>query len=108
MAQLLTAAAQGNDSYTGIAARDTASALKILANAVRGVAATSDEARDQQAILNAAKIVMVESANLIEEAKRALESPNDPNNQQKLAQVSTMFYFFFLCYICFRKKTFLF
>ena len=28
MAQLLTAANQGNESYTGIAARDTASALK--------------------------------------------------------------------------------
>ena len=87
MAQLLTAAAQGNDSYTGIAARDTASALKVLANAVRGVAATSDEPKDQQAILKAAKLVMQESANLIEEAKRALENPNDPDNQQKLAQV---------------------
>ena len=92
MAQLMTAAAQGNDSYTGIAARDTASALKVLANAVRGVAATSDEPKDQQAILKAAKLVMQESANLIEEAKRALENPNDPDNQQKLAQVI----FFFL------------
>ncbi|XP_057316525.1 talin-2-like isoform X2 [Hydractinia symbiolongicarpus] len=88
MAQLLTAAAQGNDSYTGIAARDTASALKVLANAVRGVAATSDEPKDQQAILKAAKVVMQESAKLIEEAKHALENPNDPSNQQKLAQVA--------------------
>lgn len=87
MAQLLTAAAQGNDSYTGIAARDTASALKVLANAVRGVAATSDEPKDQQAILKAAKVVMQESAKLIEEAKHALENPNDPSNQQKLAHV---------------------
>lgn len=87
MAQLMTVAAQGNDSYTGIAARDTASELKVLANAVRGVAATSDEPKDQQAILKAAKLVMQESANLIEEAKRALENPNDPDNQQKLAQV---------------------
>ena len=30
MAQLLTAANQGNESYTGIAARDTASALKLV------------------------------------------------------------------------------
>lgn len=32
MAQLLTAAAQGNDNYTGIAARDTANALKVHLN----------------------------------------------------------------------------
>ena len=88
MAQLLTAAAQGNDSYTGIAARDTASALKNLTNAVRGVAATSEKPSDQQAILKASQVVMHESANLIEEAKRALENPNDPDNQQKLAQVN--------------------
>ena len=87
MAQLLTAAAQGNDSYTGIAARDTASALKALTNAVRGVAATSEEPSDKQKILKAAQVVMHESANLIEEAKNALENPNDPENQQKLAQV---------------------
>ena len=29
MAQLLTAAAQGNDNYTGLAARDTAAALQV-------------------------------------------------------------------------------
>ena len=92
MAQLLTAAAQGNDSYTGIAARDTASALKILSNAVRGVAATSSESKDQQAILKAAQVVMHESANLIEEAKTALENPSDPENQQKLAQVKKYYF----------------
>ena len=87
MAQLMTAAAQGNDSYTGIAARDTASELKVLANAVRGVAATSDEPKNKQAILKAAKLVMQESENLIKEAKMVLENPVDPENQQKLAQV---------------------
>ena len=30
MAQLLTAANQGNENYTGIAARDTANALQVL------------------------------------------------------------------------------
>lgn len=87
MAQLLTAAAQGNDSYTGIAARDTARALKVLANAVRGVAATSEDPNDQQAILKAAQSVMDKSVKLIEEAKRALDDPNDPENQQRLAHV---------------------
>ncbi|XP_066931569.1 talin-2-like isoform X1 [Clytia hemisphaerica] len=88
MAQLLTAAAQGNDSYTGIAARDTANALKALTNAVRGVAATSGEPSDQQAILKAAQVVMNKSAQLIAEAKHALEDPNDPENQQNLAHVA--------------------
>jgi talin len=89
MAQLLTAASQGNDSYTGIAARDTASALKVLANAVRGVAATSDNPRDQQAILNAAKQLMSASIALIEEAKNALEHPNESDPERaKLAEVA--------------------
>ena len=91
MAQLLTAAAQGNDSYTGIAARDTANALKALSNAVRGVAATSGEASDQQAILKAAQVVMNKSATLISEAKHALEDPTDPDNQQNLAHVNIHF-----------------
>ena len=43
MAQLLTAAAQGNEDYVGIAARDTVNALKILVGSVRGVAATTDD-----------------------------------------------------------------
>jgi len=88
MAQLLTAAAQGNDSYTGIAARDTASALKVLTKAIRGVAASTDQPASQQAIVKAAQVVMHESANLIEEAKRALENPADKENQHRMAKVA--------------------
>jgi len=51
------------------------------------VAATSDEPSDQQAILKAAQTVMNKSISLIEEAKHALDDPEDPENQQKLAQV---------------------
>ena len=47
MAQLLSAAAQGNENYTGIAARNTSSALRDLTMSVRGVAATTDK-RDTQ------------------------------------------------------------
>ncbi|XP_065063830.1 talin-like isoform X3 [Rhopilema esculentum] len=88
MAQLLTAAAQGNDSYTGIAARDTASALKVLTKAIHGVAASATQPASRQAIIKAAQVVMHESANLIEEAKRALDSPNDKANQQRMAKVA--------------------
>jgi len=47
MAQLLSAAAQGNENYTGIAARNTSSALRDLTMSVRGVAATTNN-RDTQ------------------------------------------------------------
>jgi talin len=47
MAQLLSAAVQGNENYTGIAARNTSSALRDLTMSVRGVAATTNN-RDTQ------------------------------------------------------------
>ena len=87
MAQLLAAAAQGNENYTGIAARDTANALRTLTNAVRGVAATTDDPDVQNAIIDAARDVMDKSANLIEEAKRVVNDPNNPDNQQRLTMV---------------------
>ena len=43
MASLLTAASQADEHYTGKAARDTAHSLQDLADAVRGVAATSND-----------------------------------------------------------------
>ena len=87
MAQLLTAAAQGNENYTGMAARDTANALKNLKGAVRGVAASSKDPEVQESIVAHAKDVMDKSANLLEEAKKALQNLDDPANQQRLAQV---------------------
>ncbi|XP_071826675.1 talin-1-like isoform X5 [Apostichopus japonicus] len=88
MASLLTSAAQGNENHTGIAARDTANSLKSLTAAVRGVAATTTDLQSQQAIIEAAKDVMEKSVRLLEEAKAALENPNNPENQQRLAQVA--------------------
>ena len=51
MAQLLTAANQGNENYTGIAARDTANALLILTAAARGVAAFTKNPQTQEYII---------------------------------------------------------
>ena len=59
MAQLLTAANQGNENYTGIAARDTANALRVLAGAVRGVAAGTKNPQTQEYILSTAQQVPV-------------------------------------------------
>ncbi|XP_075906783.1 talin-2 [Nelusetta ayraudi] len=88
MAQLLTCAAQGNEHYTGIAARETAQALKTLAQAARGVAASTTDPKAAAAMLDSARNVMEGSALLIHEAKQALISPGDAESQQRLAQVA--------------------
>lgn len=88
MAQLLTCAAQGNEHYTGIAARETAQALKTLAQAARGVAASTTDPQAAVAMLDSARDVMEGSALLIQEAKEALISPGDAESQQRLAQVA--------------------
>ncbi|XP_028257233.1 talin-2 isoform X1 [Parambassis ranga] len=88
MAQLLTCAAQGNEHYTGIAARETAQALKTLAQAARGVAASTTDPKAAAAMLDSARDVMDGSALLICEAKEALISPGDAESQQRLAQVA--------------------
>ncbi|XP_054725014.1 talin-1-like isoform X2 [Uloborus diversus] len=88
MAQLLTAASQGNENYTGIAARDTGSALKILTRAVRGVAATSTDRDVQTKIIDNARDVMDKSTLLIQESQRAMNNPSNPDIQQRLTQVA--------------------
>ncbi|XP_068429849.1 talin-1 isoform X2 [Clinocottus analis] len=88
MAQLLSEATQGNENYTGMAARDVAQALKSLASAARGVAATTADRQARNAMLDCAGDVMDKSGNLIEETKRAIAKPGDAENQQRLAQVA--------------------
>ncbi len=79
---------QGNDNYTGMAARDTANALQVLTNSVRGVAASTADRNLQDAIIDCARDVMDKSGNLIDEAKKAVNNPNNPDNQTRLAQVN--------------------
>ncbi|KAA0724275.1 Talin-2 [Triplophysa tibetana] len=88
MAQLLTCAAQGNEHYTGVAARETAQALRSLAQAARGVAASSVELQAAAGMLDSACHVMEGSAMLIHEAHQALVCPGDAESQQRLAQVA--------------------
>ncbi|CAN7974841.1 unnamed protein product, partial [Ixodes persulcatus] len=88
MAQLLTAASQGNESYTGTAARDTASALKQLTGAVRGVAASSGDSALQTRLVDHAREVLDRSCQLLEEARQAVLRPDDPDKQQRLAHVA--------------------
>ncbi|XP_031750913.1 talin-1 isoform X3 [Xenopus tropicalis] len=88
IAQLLGEIVHGNENYTGRAARDVAQALRSLAQASRGVAANSTDPAVQNAMLECAEDVMDKAGNLIEEAKRAVGKPTDPEGQQRLAQVA--------------------
>ncbi|KTF74906.1 hypothetical protein cypCar_00028015 [Cyprinus carpio] len=88
IAQLLSEATQGNENYTGMAARDVAQALRSLASAARGVAANTEDPHARNAMLDSTTDVMDKSASLIEETKRAVAKPGDPDSQQRLAQVA--------------------
>lgn len=88
MAQLLSAAKQGNENYTGSAARKTAAALKDLTYAVRGVAATSSQPETQKKILMTADDVILKSLRLVKEARRALKNPDSAENEANLAAVA--------------------
>lgn len=88
MAQLLSAAKQGNESYTGSAARETATSLKEMTSAVRGVAATTVQPETQKKVLFTAEEVIIRSAKLVKEAKFALQNPDGPNNHANLQAVA--------------------
>lgn len=112
IAHLLGEVAQGNENYTGsilcagagrgleavpaatdlfilpgIAAREVAQALRSLSQAARGVAANTPDTQAQNAMLECASDVMDKANNLIEEARKAVAKPGDPESQQRLAQV---------------------
>ena len=64
VAQLMTAASEGNEAITSRAARDTANALRDFTAAVRGVAATTKDQGFHNKIINSAHLVMEKSAML--------------------------------------------
>ncbi|XP_062456644.1 talin-1 [Rhea pennata] len=88
IAHLLGEVAQGNENYTGIAAREVAQALRSLSQAARGIAANTSDPQAQTAMLECAGDVMDKANNLIEEARKAVAKPGDPESQQRLAQVA--------------------
>uniref|UniRef100_A0A2K6Q2W2 Talin 2 n=1 Tax=Rhinopithecus roxellana TaxID=61622 RepID=A0A2K6Q2W2_RHIRO len=77
-----------NMFFSWVAARETAQALKTLAQAARGVAASTTDPAAAHAMLDSARDVMEGSAMLIQEAKQALIAPGDAESQQRLAQVA--------------------
>lgn len=79
---------KGCSLFPGVAARETAQALRTLAQAARGVAASTKEPQAAAAMLDSAQYVMEGSAMLIHEAHQALVHPGDAESQQRLAQVA--------------------
>ncbi|KAJ4445576.1 hypothetical protein ANN_12257 [Periplaneta americana] len=88
MSHLLSAAVQGNENYTRIAARNTWSALRDFTTSVRGVAATTHDQDTQKMILASAMEVMEQSLQLIEEVRQAMQGKGNPVNAQKLTYAS--------------------
>ena len=86
VAQLLTAASQGNKDITNRAARDTANALRDFTAAVRGVAATTQDRQAQNRVIDQAQLVMAKSARLVLEAQRTMGSPSSPDKSRMLAE----------------------
>lgn len=88
MAELLTAASQGNEVHVGAAARDTTIALRDMTRSVRGVAATSSDPEFQVRTLQNSIDVLQKSIELFEETKWALENINDKERQPRLTYVA--------------------
>ncbi|OXU28323.1 hypothetical protein TSAR_002155 [Trichomalopsis sarcophagae] len=88
MAQLLSAARQGNENYTGSAAREVSATLKDMLLAVRGVAATIDQQDTQRTVLMNADDVILKSVKLIKEARWALKNLNHADNAQNLTAIA--------------------
>lgn len=86
VAQLMSAAAQGNEPYTAQAARDTAESLRALTSSVRTVAATSNNLEVQKKLIGSNKEVLSHSAKLIEEAQRSLNTVGVTNGLQTAAR----------------------
>uniref|UniRef100_A0A1B6BY27 FERM domain-containing protein n=1 Tax=Clastoptera arizonana TaxID=38151 RepID=A0A1B6BY27_9HEMI len=85
IAQMVSATAQGNETYTANAARDTANSLKEFTNKIRIVAASTPNKETQYRMIVNTEEVLEKSLIVIEEAKRTL---HEPANLDSLIQSS--------------------
>lgn len=87
MAQMLTAAAHGNEVYTGIASKETLGALMDFANTIRAIVACSSNNRVyQEKLIDSARLVLQQSVTLVHEARQAFSQPSEAS--QRLAQIA--------------------
>lgn len=90
MAQMLTAAAQGNEIYTGVASKDTLNSLRAFTSSIRAIVACSSSNKSyQEKLIESARLVLQQSITLVNESKYALAKPSESvENQQRLAQIA--------------------
>ncbi|XP_065576606.1 talin-1-like isoform X2 [Artemia franciscana] len=88
VAQLLTAASQGDAKYTGIAASGTASALRDLTQATRAVASTTNDREAQYRAIENAQSTVGLAYKVIEESRVLLSDPSNSQGQQRLHELS--------------------
>jgi len=89
MAQLLTAAIQGDEEAINSAVRNASNALRGLTDSVRAVVATSSEdPGTQTALTEHALDVLDKSGKLLDEIRRAMNNTDNPDNRMRLAQVA--------------------
>ncbi|CAF0748960.1 unnamed protein product [Brachionus calyciflorus] len=89
MAQMLTAAAQGNEIYTGISAKETLNSLKTFTNSIRAISACSTNKNYQDKLIDSAHLVLEQSITLVNESKQALLNQNNSSdNQQRLIYIA--------------------
>ncbi|XP_049817811.1 talin-2 isoform X3 [Aethina tumida] len=89
VAQLLSAASQGNEMYTAQAAKDTAHSLRNLTGGIRSVASTTDNPEMQRKLIKSGQDVLMHSAKLVDEAQKSLHSVNlTPGLQTAAKEIS--------------------
>ncbi|XP_058805664.1 talin-2 isoform X2 [Phymastichus coffea] len=86
--QLASAAKQGNETYSGSAAREVANSVKDLMEAVRGVAATIEKENLQNNIFKSTKDVVEKCICLLQEVRRVLKNSNDNNDNEDLMTIA--------------------
>ncbi|XP_075218972.1 talin_middle and talin-RS domain-containing protein rhea isoform X1 [Lycorma delicatula] len=86
MAQVVSAASQGNECYTAMATRDLANSLKDLTGSVRAVVANTTNKETQQRIIISSEELMERSLVLIDEARRTLQEPSNVDNLSQCAK----------------------
>jgi talin len=59
----------------------------VLTDATRGVAATTEDREVQELVVDSAREVISQSTKLLEEAKKAMNDPDNPENQQRFSNI---------------------
>ncbi|CAF4735686.1 unnamed protein product [Rotaria sp. Silwood1] len=88
ISQLLSAVTQNDEKTVETCTREILQILRKLTNSTRGIAATSNDHQIQETIIERSHEVLERSTRLVREAKKAINTPNDIEIQNKLAELA--------------------